>query len=299
MRLTLQQQMERTGFQVRTISIDHLADIRNDIESLRGDLDPAFREEALPPFRFEPPKDLLDARSIIVMAKPQPSLVITLRHEGQVWPLTVPPTYADGAKVEAEALEALSATLSPATYRFIKARLPLKTLAARSGLAKYGKNNITYLPKFGSFNRLAAFFSDLPCAEDQWQDREVLPGCDECHACVRACPTGAIREDRFLIQAERCLTYLNEKDASVPFPDWVDPRVHNALVGCMRCQRVCPYDRLALDYISARGELSEEETALLLSGRKDGEAAAALNRKLEGMGLDLSVFPRNLRVLLR
>jgi ferredoxin len=194
---------------------------------------------------------------------------------------------------------ALNAALSPASYRFVKARLPLKTLAARSGLAKYGKNNIAYIPRFGSYHRLTAFFSDLPCSEDQWQDREALPGCDGCQACVRACPTGAIPEDRFLIHAERCLAYLNEKDSSVPFPEWVDPQVHNALVGCMRCQKVCPYDKLVLDFTSARGELSEEETALLLSGQRDGEAAAALGRKLEGMGLDPSVFPRNLKVLLR
>jgi epoxyqueuosine reductase len=298
MRLSLQQQMERTGFHVRTISVDHLEDLRKDIGSLRDDLDPRFREE-LPSFRFELPEELPDAKSIIVLARPQPSLMVTLRYRGDVWPLTVPPTYADGGKVDADAIEALNATLSPASYRFVKVKLPLKTLAARSGLAKYGKNNIVYIPKFGSFHRLTAFFSDLPCAEDQWQDREVLPGCESCQACVRACPTGAIPEDRFLMRAERCLTYMNEKDASMPFPDWVDPQAHNALIGCMRCQRACPYDRLVTDYVLARGELSEEETSLLLGGQKGGEASAALGRKLEGMGLDPTVFPRNLKVLLR
>lgn len=299
MRLTLQQQIESTGFRARTISVDHLADIREDIGSLRESMDGTFSEEELSFFRFELPEELPDAKSIIVLAKPQPSLLVTLRHDGEMWPLTVPPTYADAGRVDAEAREALNAALSPASYRFVKARLPLKTLAARSGLAKYGKNNIAYIPRFGSYHRLTAFFSDLPCSEDQWQDREALPGCDGCQACVRACPTGAIPEDRFLIHAERCLAYLNEKDSSVPFPEWVDPQVHNALVGCMRCQKVCPYDKLVLDFTSARGELSEEETALLLSGQRDGEAAAALGRKLEGMGLDPSVFPRNLKVLLR
>lgn len=299
MRLTLQQQIESTGFRARTLSVDHLADLREDIESLREGMDGTFCEEELSSFRFELPEELPEAKSIIVLAKPQPSLLVTLRHDGEVWPLTVPPTYADAGRVDGEALEALNAALSPASYRFVKARLPLKTLAARSGLARYGKNNIAYIPKFGSFHRLTAFFSDLPCAEDQWQDREVLPGCDGCHACVRSCPTGAIPEDRFLIHAERCLAYLNEKDSSVPFPEWVGPQAHNALVGCMRCQRVCPYDKLVLDFTSARGELSEEETALLLSGQRDGEAAVALGRKLKDMGLDRSVFPRNLKVLLR
>lgn len=299
MRLTLQQRMERTGFHVRTVPVDRLEDLRKDIEGLRNDLDATFSQDDLSGFRFELPAELPEARSIIVMAKPQPSLVVTVRHDGGTWPLTIPPTYADGAKVDADALEALSSTLSPASHRFVKAKLPLKTLAARTGMAKYGKNNIVYIPRFGSFHRLTAFFSDLPCGEDQWQDREGLPGCDDCHACVRACPTGAIPEDRFLMRAERCLTYLNEKDAGVPFPEWVDPRAHNALVGCMRCQRVCPYDRAALDFSVAGGELSEEESALLLSGRRDGEAAVALGEKLRGMGLDMTLFPRNLEVLLR
>jgi epoxyqueuosine reductase len=299
MRLTLQQKMERTGFHTRTIAVDRLEDVRKDIEAFGDLMDGTFCREYLSSLRYELPEELPEARSIVVLARPQPSLTVTLRHDGETWPLTIPPTYADVAKVDAEALEALNTALSPAAYRFVKARLPLKTLAARSGLAKYGKNNIVYIPRFGSYHRLTAFFSDMPCPEDQWQDREALPGCEDCHACVRVCPTGAIPEDRFLVRAERCLTYLNEKDASIPFPDWVDPRAHNALVGCMRCQRVCPYNRTALDYASARGELSEEETALLLGGQRDGDAAAALEGKLKAMGLEITLFPRNLKALLR
>ncbi len=299
MRLTLQQKMERTGFEVRTVSVEHLEDIERDVEALRGEVDATLWEESLSHFRYELPRELPDAKSIIVVARPQPSLMVTLRHGGKSWGFIIPPSYADAAKVDKDSLEALDKALSPASYRYVKAQLPLKTLAARSGLVKYGKNNIGYIPRFGSFNRLTAFFSDMPCAEDQWQDREGLPGCDDCHACVRTCPTGAITEDRFLIRADRCLTNLNERDSSVPFPNWVDPQAHNALIGCMRCQRVCPYNRMALDFTSARGELSEEETALLLSGQREGEAAAALNEKLKGMGLDPAIFPRNLEVLLR
>ncbi|MDW5561847.1 MAG: 4Fe-4S double cluster binding domain-containing protein [Methanomassiliicoccus sp.] len=299
MRLTLTQQMERSGFQARTVSVDHLEDLRKDIETLRESMDPLFYEEYIPAFHFELPRSMPDAQSLIVLARPQPSLMVTLRHDGQMWPLTIPPTYADASKADEDAVEALNAALSPQTYRFIKARLPLKALAARSGLAKYGRNNITYIPRFGSFHRLTAFYSDLPCTEDQWQDPEVLPGCEGCYACMRGCPTGAIPEDRFLVRAERCLTYMNEKDTSVPFPSWVDPQAHNALVGCMRCQRLCPYNKAALDFVAARGELSEEETALLLSGKREGESAFALDEKLRGMGLDPALFPRNLEVLLR
>jgi epoxyqueuosine reductase len=117
-------------------------------------------------------------------------------------------------------------------------------------------------------------------------------------ACVRTCPTGAIPEDRFLLRAERCLTYLNEKEAGVPFPEFVTSDAHNALVGCMRCQKICPYDKKVADWTVLRGELSLEETTLLLEGRREGKDVEALEEKLKGMGLDLTIFPRNLSVLL-
>ncbi|MBI0582625.1 MAG: epoxyqueuosine reductase [Methanomassiliicoccus sp.] len=298
--MSIQQQMDNIGFSARTISVEHLKDLREDIEGPRreGEMDETFYREDLASFRFEVPAELPDARTIIVVARPQPALMVLAHHQGRVRPLTVPPTYADSAEVTAKALEALNDAAGPGSYRFVRAVLPLKTLAARSGLAMYGKNNIAYIPKFGSYHRLTAFFTDMPCEEDQWQDREVLAGCDSCQACVRECPTGAIPRERFLLRAEKCLTYLNEKEASIHFPAWLDPSAHNAMIGCMRCQKVCPYNRKVLDWTSLRGELSEEETALLLSGRWSGEEAKALEEKLKGMGLDLSVFPRNLVVLL-
>ena len=56
--------------------------------------------------------------------------------------------------------------------------------------------------------------------------------------CVKACPTGAIREDNFLIRAERCLTYYNEEPGNLP--QWIDIKWHNALIGCRICEKVCP-----------------------------------------------------------
>jgi epoxyqueuosine reductase len=283
------------------VSVAHLDELKEDIERLHRDglFDQAFYQENLANFRYELPPELPDARSIIVVAKPQPALTTLFRWRGRAIPLTVPPSYADASQVDAQILATMNKFLLPESYRFVKARLPLKSLAAHSGLVSYGRNNITYLPKFGSYHRLTAFFTDLQCNDDQWLERKMAAGCDNCRACLQACPTGAISEDRVLLNAQRCLTYLNEKDARVPFPSWVDPGAHNAVVGCLRCQRVCPYDRGVQGWAELRGDFSEEETAYLLEGRFEGERAAALEEKLKAIGLDLTVFPRNLEVLLR
>jgi len=48
----------------------------------------------------------------------------------------------------------------------VKAIFPFKTLATRTGLAKYGKNNITYTECGGSYHRLTAFYTDMDLETD-------------------------------------------------------------------------------------------------------------------------------------
>ncbi len=299
--LKFHEQMLSSGCFARMISVGHLEALREDVERLHRDglFDPSFYQEGLANFEYQLPSELPDARSLIVVAKPQPVIITIFRWKGREIPLTVPPTYADAAEVDAQAISILNKVLLPESYRFVKARLPLKTLAAHSGLVSYGRNNITYLSKFGSSHRLTAFFTDLPCKEDQWQERKLMEGCETCQACLQACPTGAISEGRFLLRAEKCLSYLNEKGSGMAFPSWVDPGTHNAIVGCMRCQRVCPYNKGVQGWAEVRGEFSEEETAYLLDGKFSGDEAASMGSKLKSMGLDLTIFPRNLAALLR
>jgi len=149
----------------------------------------------------------------------------------------------------------------------------------------------------GSFLQLVAFYSDLPCREDTWQESQIMKQCEKCQACRRSCPTGAISLDRFLLHAELCISYRNERNGDVPFPSWIDPSWHNCLYGCLHCQRVCPEDKPFLNWIVEKEEFSQEETKLLLRGQ-------SLNhRTLEKLGnLDLADpdsldnLPRNLRV---
>jgi len=166
-------------------------------------------------------------------------------------------------------------------------------------MAKYGKNNITYVEGLGSFVRLRAFLSDMPTDRGDWLEPRVMKECDRCKACLNECPTRAIVPDRFLIHAERCITFLNE--GREDFPEWIDPAWHNSLIGCMKCQLVCPVNKRFIKWVEEGEAFDEAETELILNGvpldRIPPETAHKLNRCY--MLEDLDVLPRNLRALLK
>jgi epoxyqueuosine reductase len=150
----------------------------------------------------------------------------------------------------------------------------------------------------GSFLQLVAVYSDMPGAEGHWRDVQMMQRCQNCYACLHHCPTGAILSDRFLLRAERCIVFHNERPGHIPFPTSMDPAWHNCLEGCMRCQKVCPEDKAVLQWIQEKQEFSEEETNLLLHGISFDQLPAATARKLEQLDLipDLHLLPRNLGV---
>jgi epoxyqueuosine reductase len=293
-------ELEKHSWKGRIVKIERLGDLKEGIESLhqQGLFDRDFYQEWLTGFDFEPPSSDLQARSIIVVAVPQPQIRVTFADHGGMKSLIVPPTYLYGREVDLRVMNALESVLSPQGYRIVQATLPKKQLAVRSGLGAYGKNNICYVDGMGSFHRLTAFFSDLPCAEDFWQPPVMMTLCENCSACQRSCPSGAIGEDRFLLHAERCVTFLNEKTWEKPFPEWVETAWHNSLVGCMRCQRACPQDKEYWDWVEQGAKFSPSETELLLQGVPAEKLPDAVRQKLEQfdmIGL-LEVIPRNLSV---
>lgn len=294
--------LEERGYAGRIVPIHHLSDLREGIEGPheRGLVDEAVYQEYLTVLRFEPPASLPDARSLIVVAVPQPPVQFTFRWGGKPAPLVVPPTYLKSQPVDKQVEDVLAETLQREGYRVTPAPVPKKLLAVRSGLAAYGRNNISYVDGMGSFHRLATFYSDLPCPEDTWSEPSVMEACQDCSACRRKCPTGAIAAERFLLHAERCIVFHNEQPSGVPFPAWMDPSGHNCLVGCMICQRVCPQNTDFLHWAEEGAEFSQEETALLLQGLALDQLPVATAEKLERSGLAsyLDVLPRNLAVLL-
>jgi len=294
----LSNELESRGWRFSLAPLRRLREIEDAIERLhesRG-LDEAFYRERLAHFEFAPPADFPEARSILAVAVPQPKVRAYFEWKGSEIAAIVPPTYRSRIDADIETLVRLS--LAGRGHRFAKANIPLKQLAVRTGLGAYGRNNVCYVPGKGSFNRLAAYFTDIPCERDPWRDEAMMERCIRCVACAAACPTKSILRDRFLIRAERCLAYLNESGAPA-FPAWLDPASHRCLVGCMACQEVCPENRGFLDRIEDAARFSEEETSAVMSGVPLDRLAAATADKLKAIDLvdDYGILPRNLGAL--
>lgn len=303
MKTALINQLEAHGYQGRIVSIRRLRDLQVALTGIynQGLLDEEFYRERLTGFVFKPPQVMPEARSIIIVAYKDPQIRFTFNWEGEEIPLVIPRTYLHWREKDKQVERILAQFLEPAGYRMAELTVPKKLLAVCSGLAVYGKNNITYVEGMGSFHRLAAFCSDLQCEQDEWSEPRMLERCERCQACMRNCPTGAINAERFLLRAERCITFWNEKPCQVAFPEWIRSAWHNCLVGCLHCQRICPENKGMLDWYQEGEEFSEEETNILRKGVPFADLPEALAEKLERWDLLdlLESIPRNLDVLLR
>ena len=293
------------GYQGRIISIRHLTELQEEIKERysQGSFDEEFYHLRLTFYDFRAPETLPEAKSIIVVAVPRPQAQATFMFEGKKRDLILPPTYAAYQRTTDSVAEFLTGILKEEGCGIAPTALPLKLLAVRSGLSEYGRNNITYVPGMGSFYQIVAVYSELPCREDTWREARVMEQCGSCQACLRSCPTGAISSDRFLLHAERCISFRNEMKGDVPFPPWIDPSWHNCLYGCMYCQRVCPEDRRFLNWIGEREEFSQEETKTLLGGHLLSHLNNVTLEKLRNLELadpdSLDNLPRNLGLLFR
>jgi len=291
--------LEKQGFRGKIVSIEHVKELQQEIDALHKKdlLDKELYRAYLASFDFECQQRLANARSVIIVSVPQPQVRVTFVRKDRSYPVIIPPTYL--FLTDNHVTDLLGAYFEPQGYKLQKVRLPEKLLAVRSGLAQYGKNNITYVKELGSFHRPVLFISDFPCFEDSWGKATVMELCETCSACLKACPTNAIGSDRFQLHAERCLTFHNER--SNDFPDWLSPDWHNCLVGCMICQKACPADKGFIGWIEEGPTFNHEETALLLAGTPEADFPRNTLDKLNKFGMleYLNVIGRNLDALLK
>jgi len=295
----LHSEFSKLHAKLRTVSIIHLKDLQAEINEWKrnGLITEKFYEQNYGDFIFQPPATLPNACSVIVIGVPQKIIPVEFFHNGKQYQTVIPPTYVY-SEVRTTCTDILSRILGKKGYSVDRAILPLKLLAVKSGLGKYGKNNICYVDGLGSFTRLQAFYTDYEFPIDDWHEKEVMESCTACSLCQNACPTHCIPKERFLIHADRCLTYLNENKGD--FPTWVTVQSHNALVGCMYCQIVCPQNTKFLPLNEQTINFSEEETSIILQKTPRDHLPKALAEKLIRLDLDeyYSLLERNLTVLM-
>jgi epoxyqueuosine reductase len=295
----IDEQLKQQGWQAKIVSIEHVRDLQQEIQGhhQNGRLDQELYDAYLDRFDFNPSENYNDAKSLIIVGAPQPHVRVAFAWQGRTYPGIIPSTYR--LATDHQVKDRLEGLLKPPGHHLEQKRLPEKLLAVRSDLARYGKNNITYVPGMGSLHRLAVFVSDLPCVEDNWGEVTTLKTCDGCTACMDACPTGAIVSDRFLIHAERCITFHNERIEE--FPEWLDSSWHNCLVGCLFCQNACPMNKKLLNWIEDGEAFSETETADLLNGVPKDNMLDTTVAKLEALSIMeyVDVLGRNLKAIMK
>jgi epoxyqueuosine reductase len=245
-------------------------------------------------YRFELPEAEFTIRSILLIAIPHPAYArVEFTRQGRRYDL-VSLVMADFDTAEKELQDVLASRnfhLKPA------ACLPLKRLAVQSGLAVYGRNNICYTGGMGSFFSLAAYYSDLPGEDDEWMEMRHAGPCVSCRICFNNCPTGAIRADRFLIDNERCLSYLNERPDD--FPEWLPRSVHHCVYDCLKCQLGCPMNQEYANHSIGPVKFDQDETELLLSPNRFEAVSPEFQAKSKRLGFHHwpAGIARNLRIL--
>lgn len=298
----MQQLLAEADFKSAFVATEYLPELRHDFEKLlaKKALNQEFYDEIVSRYglhwQFDPPADFPEARSIILTAAPQPKTSLEFRFAGEKHYAIIPPTYI--YDTDQQVIDTISPFLEKSGYHMNVALVPTKLLAVRSGLAKYGRNNITYIDGWGSYFRLRAFFSDMPCPQNNWRESVALELCSKCTACIKKCPTEAINADRFLVNAGKCLTFFNEKEDA--FPGWLDPAWHNCLIGCMICQDVCPANKDHTAWIMPGGDFSERETGMILDGVSKDKLPANTAQKLQNVCIleSYELLQRNLGVLI-
>jgi len=296
----LQSEFKKLSAKFKTVSVTHVKDLEHELIAwqTKGLIKRKFYEQNYGSFLFYPPDRLRNARSIIIIAIPQKIRLVKFVHQGTQYQTVYPPTY-HYSQIRFRCNDIISSVLGKKGYSVDRAILPMKLLAIRSGLGKYGKNNLCYVEGMGSFTRLEAFYTDYEFPTDDWCEKQLLDSCKTCNLCKNACLIHAIPDKRILIHADHCLTYLNENKGD--FPAWVPKQSHNALVGCMQCQNVCPQNKKYLTPDQHLIEFTDEEISTILRKTPRKDIPQALATKLLDLDLDeyYPLLERNLSALMQ
>jgi len=125
--------------------------------------------------------------------------------------------------------------------------------ARRSGLGWIGKHTLLLSKQKGSYFFLAELIIDL----DLDYDHPTSDHCGSCTACIDACPTDAIHESGYILDAKKCISYLTI-ELKDEIPTQYADKMEGWAFGCDICQQVCPWNRFSSPHQESRFDPQEE-----------------------------------------
>ncbi|MCD8297327.1 MAG: DUF1730 domain-containing protein [Prevotella sp.] len=186
-------------------------------------------------------------------------------------------------------LHTLAASLNISHYRAFCDSAPVleQYWAAKAGIGWIGRNQQLIIPLAGSLFFLGELLLDI---ETEY-DKPINPRCGNCHACIDACPTGALREvnnnsvendennvvdvhgkdnvnngidvkdmvemNGTMLDSSRCISYQTIENRD-DIPADIAAKMGNRIYGCDVCLNVCPWNRFATPTSEALLQPKEE-----------------------------------------
>lgn len=290
------------GFRVACGGVRVLHEARAELtqRTISGELDAGFQAQNLGFFKYESSADSIrDVKAVIIAAVPRPAHRLAFELATGPLEVVLPPTYLRYSALFNEVRDDIISAIPSLRGHLEVLLAPLKAVACRLGLAAYGRNNLAYIPEWGSYFQLLGYVTDVDMGiEDSIhpENARLMPDCETCGVCASVCPTGAITDTRVLLHAEICTTLFSEQAG-----DLVHDLSGDCLFGCLVCQDVCPVNSGLLRIVPAGVSFDCRETEAVLRECPDTACpeTASATRKLKALGLtEEPLIGRNLRHLI-
>ncbi len=152
---------------------------------------------------------------------------------------------------------------------------PIPELAAAelAGVGYKGGHGLRIVPPYGSYVFLGTILTDLVLPSTGPSQGTICP--DNCKACQKACPTGALTEQG--CDVSKCLSDWTQQKGELP-PE-VEKLVQESptVWGCDLCQRACPHNKRA--ELSTLPEFTEDLTHSLTAEDLEGLSNKAFRKE--------------------
>ena len=123
--------------------------------------------------------------------------------------------------------------------------LPHKTVATRAGLGWIGTNALLVTREFGPALRFSSILTDAPLEAAKPVDES---SCGDCGECVRHCPAGAIKGDKWQVGLSR-ERLVDVGACSQTMEMLCQERFGIEATICGKCIEVCPFTRRYLQVL--------------------------------------------------